>query len=143
MKQTGYEEDYYLWIKTMVKRLKERNYSQIDWDNLIEEIEDMGRSQKRAVESLLMGLTEPLLKLKYWESERERNKGHWESEVVNFRVLLKKRLQESPSLKAKLEDIYQEILPGSKKSLSRLFELPEQINLTLEQILDEDWFPES
>ncbi len=143
MKQTGYEEDYYLWIKTMVKRLKERNYSQIDWDNLIEEIEDMGRSQKRAVESLLMGLTEPLLKLKYWESERERNKGHWESEVVNFRVLLKKRLQESPSLKAKLEDIYQEILPDSKKSLSRLFELPEQINLTLEQILDEDWFPES
>ncbi|MDJ0578379.1 MAG: DUF29 domain-containing protein [Xenococcaceae cyanobacterium MO_234.B1] len=143
MKQTGYEEDYYLWIKTMVKRLKERNYSQIDWDNLIEEIEDMGRSQKRAIESLLMGLTEPLLKLKYWESERERNKGHWESEVVNFRVLLKKRLQESPSLKAKLEDIYQEILPDSKKSLSRLFELPEQINLTLEQILDEDWFPES
>ena len=143
MKQTGYEEDYYLWIKTMVKRLKERNYSQIDWDNLIEEIEDMGRSQKRAVESLLMGLTEPLLKLKYWESERERNKGHWESEVVNFRVLLKKRLQESPSLKAKLEDIYQEILPDSKKSLSRLFELPEQINLTLEQILNEDWFPES
>ena len=143
MKQTGYEEDYYFWIKTMVKRLKERNYSQIDWDNLIEEIEDMGRSQKRAVESLLMGLTEHLLKLQYWKSERERNKGHWESEVVNFRVLLKKRLQESPSLKAKLEDIYQEILPDSKKSLSRLFELPEQINLTLEQILDEDWFPES
>ena len=49
MKQTGYEEDYYLWIKTMVKRLKERDYSQIDWDNLIEEIEDMGRSQKRAM----------------------------------------------------------------------------------------------
>ena len=90
-----------------------------------------------------MRLTEHLLKLKYWESERERNKGHWESEVVNFRVLLKKRLQESPSLKAKLEDIYQEILPDSKKSLSRLFELPEQINLTLEQILDEDLFPES
>ena len=143
MKQPQYEEDYYGWIETMVKRLKERDYAQIDWDNLIEEIEDVGRSQKRAVESLLMRLTEHLLKLKYWESERERNRGHWEAEIVNFRVLLKKRLQESPSLKAKLEDTYQEILPGCKKSLSRLFELPEEVNLTLEQILDEDWFPES
>ncbi|HHP7229760.1 MAG TPA: DUF29 domain-containing protein [Xenococcaceae cyanobacterium] len=143
MQQIGYEEDYYLWIETMVKRLKKRDYARIDWDNLVAEIEDLSRSQKRAVESLLMRLTEHLLKLKYWESARELNQRPWESEVVNFRVLLKKRLKESPSLAAKLADIYQEILPGAKKSVSRLFELPEEIELTLVQILDEDWFPES
>ena len=143
MNQVNYEQDYYLWTQAMAKALKERDYSSLDWDNLIEEIEDMGRSQKRALESLLMRLTEHLLKLKYWELEKERNKGHWESEVVNFRVLLKKRLKESPSLKAQLEDIYQEILPSSKKSLSRLFDLPKQIDLNLEQVLDEDWFPDS
>ena len=142
MNQVNYEQDYYLWTQAMAKALKERDYSSLDWDNLIEEIEDMGRSQKRALESLLMRLTEHLLKLKYWELEKERNKGHWESEVVNFRVLLKKRLKESPSLKAQLEDIYQEILPSSKKSLSRLFDLPKQIDLNLEQVLDEDWFPD-
>ena len=141
MTKIKYEEDYYLWTQTMVEQLKNRNYSNVDWDNLIEEIEDMGKSQKRAVESLLLRLTEHLLKLKYWEVERERNKKHWQSEVVNFRVLLRKRLRESPSLKAILPEIYLETLADSRRSMSKLFELPEKIELTLSQILDEDWFP--
>ena len=136
-----YEEDYYLWTQTMVEKLKNKDYLNVDWDNLIEEIEDMGKSQKRAVESLLLRLTEHLLKLKYWQTEKEKNQKHWQSEVVNFRVLLRKRLKESPSLKANLAEMYAEILPDSKRSMSKLFDLPEQIELTLTQVLDEDWFP--
>ncbi|MGL5831827.1 MAG: DUF29 domain-containing protein, partial [Waterburya sp.] len=134
--------DYYLWTQTMVENLKNKDYLKVDWDNLIEEIDDMGKSQKRAVESLLLRLTEHLLKLKYWETEKERNKKHWQSEVVNFRVLLRKRLKESPSLKANLAEMYVEILPDSKRSISKLFDLPETIELTLTQVLDEDWFPD-
>ncbi|GAB4242009.1 MAG: DUF29 domain-containing protein [Stanieria sp.] len=141
MIEVQYEEDYYLWTQTMVERLKNKDYLNIDWDNLIEEIEDMGKSQKRAVESLLLRLTEHLLKLKYWKIERERNKKHWQSEVVNFRVLLRKRLKESPSLKNNLAEMYEEILLDSRRSMSKLFDLPEQIELTLAQVLDEDWFP--
>ena len=136
-----YEEDYYLWTQTMVENLKNKDYLKVDWDNLIEEIDDMGKSQKLAVESLLLRLTEHLLKLKYWEAEKERNKKHWESEVVNFRVLLRKRLKESPSLRTNLAEMYVEILPDSKRSISKLFDLPETIELTLTQVLDEDWFP--
>jgi uncharacterized protein (UPF0210 family) len=142
MTKVKYEKDYYLWTQKMVEKLKNKDYLNVDWDNLIEEIEDMGKSQKRAVESLLLRLTEHLLKLKYWEAERQRNKRHWESEVVNFRVLLRKRLKESPSLKANLAEIYEETLSDSKRSLGKLFDLPEQIELTLTQVLDEDWFPD-
>lgn len=142
MTKIKYEEDYYLWTQIMVENLRNQNYLDIDWDNLIEEIDDMGKSQKRAIESLLLRLTEHLLKLKYWESERERNQKHWQSEVVNFRVLLNKRLKDSPSLKAKLPEIYAEILPDSKRSISKLFALPEKIDLSLNQVLDEDWFPD-
>ena len=138
-----YEEDYYLWTQTMADKLKIQDYSSVDWENIIEEIEDMGRSQKRAVESLLLRLTEHLLKLQYWYPEIPRNKKHWQSEVVNFRVLLRKRLKESPSLKAKLPEMYDEILADSQRAMSKLFDLPEQVELTLEQVLDEDWFPES
>jgi hypothetical protein len=141
MTKVKYEEDYYLWIQTMIEQLKNRNYLNVDWDNLIEEIEDMGKSQKRAVESLLLRLTEHLLKLKYWEIEKERNQKHWQSEVVNFRVLLRKRLKESPSLKAILPEMYLETLTDSRRSMSKLFDLPEEIELTLSQVLDEDWFP--
>jgi uncharacterized protein (UPF0210 family) len=141
MTKVKYEEDYYLWTQTMVENLKNKNYSKVDWDNLIEEIDDMGKSQKRAVESLLLRLTEHLLKLKYWETEKERNKKHWQSEVVNFRVLLRKRLKESPSLKANLPEMYVEVLADSKQSISKLFDLPATTELTLTQVLDEDWFP--
>ncbi|MDY6783105.1 MAG: DUF29 domain-containing protein [Cyanobacteriota bacterium] len=141
MTQVKYDKDYYLWIQSMVEKLKNKDYLNVDWENLIEEIEDMGKSQRRAIESLLLRLTEHLLKLKYWETERERNQRHWQSEVVNFRVLLRKRLKESPSLKANLDEIYKETLIDSKKSLSKLFELPPKIELTLAQVLDEDWFP--
>jgi uncharacterized protein (UPF0210 family) len=142
MIKVKYEEDYYLWTQTMVENLKNKNYSKVDWDNLIEEIDDMGKSQKRAVESLLLRLTEHLLKLKYWEAEKERNKKHWQSEVVNFRVLLRKRLKESPSLKANLAEMYVEVLADSKQSISKLFDLPAITELTLAQVLDEDWFPD-
>ncbi|MEM6610797.1 MAG: DUF29 domain-containing protein [Cyanobacteria bacterium P01_C01_bin.72] len=141
MTKVKYEEDYYLWIQTMVERLRNEDYLDIDWDNLIEEIDDMGKSQKRAIESLLLRLTEHLLKLKYWKSKKERNQNHWQSEVVNFRVLLQKRLKDSPSLKAKLPEIYEEILADSSKSMSKLFDLPEKTDLSLTQVLDDDWFP--
>ena len=181
MNKWGYETDYYQWTQLMAQALRERDYSRIDWDNLIEEIEDMGKSQKRAIESLLMRLTEHLLKLKYWrlrsstrrvstprrrqaqtpvpssrgtrptdwlgnardETEQQRNKKHWRAEIVNFRILLDKRLQDSPSLKAKLEEIYQDVLPGCQRSVAQLFDLPEEVELTLEQVLDENWYPDS
>ncbi|MEM9272297.1 MAG: DUF29 domain-containing protein [Cyanobacteria bacterium P01_F01_bin.143] len=143
MNQVHYEQDYYQWTQAMVKALKERDYLSLDWDNLIDEIDDMGKSQKRAIESLLMRLTEHLLKLKYWEAEKTRNTKHWRSEIVNFRILLNKRLKDSPSLKANLEDIYEDIFPGCKRSVSQLFDLPEQVELNLTQVLDENWFPDS
>ncbi len=40
-----YEEDYYLWTQIMVEKLKNKDYLNVDWDNLIEAIEDMGKSQ--------------------------------------------------------------------------------------------------
>ena len=142
MTKVKYEEDYYLWTQIMVEKLRNKDYQDVDWDNLIEEIDDMGKSQKRAIESLLLRLTEHLLKLKYWEVEKERNQKHWQSEIVNFRVLLNKRLKDSPSLKAKLPEIYAEILSDSKRSISKLFDLPEKIDLPLNQVIDEDWFPD-
>lgn len=49
----------------------------MDLDNLIVELEDIGRSEKRTVKILLIRLFEHLLKLTYWNVERERNEGHW------------------------------------------------------------------
>jgi hypothetical protein len=51
------QEVYYnQWLKETVKQLRERNFEQVDWDNLIEEIESMGKSDRRALMSLLTRL---------------------------------------------------------------------------------------
>ena len=53
---TSYDTDYYQWINETVENLRNRNFSEVDWENLIEEIESMGKSEKRALLSLLTRL---------------------------------------------------------------------------------------
>jgi hypothetical protein len=142
MSSTLYDNDYHKWVGETVQQLREKNFNCVDWDNLIDEIEDMGKSQRRALESLLTRLLEHLLKLSYWQSEKERSGNHWASEIVNFRYQINKRIKESPSLKPELELMYEEIFPVAIKSVSKLFLLPSEPYISLKQALDDEWFPE-
>jgi hypothetical protein len=69
--KTLYDTDFNQWIEETVKLLQNKDFETIDLKNLIEEVADLGKNQKHAVNSLLIKLFEYLLKLKYWESERE------------------------------------------------------------------------
>jgi len=143
--QTLYEQDYYLWLRTTINQLRAGQFSSVDLENLIEELETMGRSQKRAIESLLISLLEHLLKLKYWDSERERNEGHWKGEIRTFRRQIKKELKDSPSLKPYILEIFEECYEEARKEASDRSQLPLDtfpINPigSLEQVLDDNWF---
>lgn len=54
----------------------------MDWDNLLDEIDDMGKSEKRSLESYLEQLIAYLFKLSYWKSEKEPNYRHWKAEII-------------------------------------------------------------
>ncbi|MFM6039276.1 MAG: DUF29 domain-containing protein [Sphaerospermopsis kisseleviana] len=145
--QTLYEQDYYLWIKTTINQLRTGQFSAVDLENLLEELETMGRSQKRAIKSLLIKLLEHLLKLKCWDNERERNQGHWKREVRTFRIQIKDELTDSPSLKPYILEIFEKCYQEARKLVSDSSQLPLDtfpiIPIgSLEQILDENWFPE-
>jgi hypothetical protein len=71
-----YDVDYNLWVLETVKQLENREFNALDLDNLIEEVADLSRRDKRKLESLLTRLIEHLLKIKYWQSEKDRNFGH-------------------------------------------------------------------
>ena len=103
-----YETDYNLWVLETVQKLQSRDLDYLDWENLIEEVEDLSERKRRKLESLLMRLIEHLLKLAYWEKERDRDRGHWEREIANLRKQIKKELMVSPSLKHYLSEIYLE-----------------------------------
>ncbi|CCI25857.1 conserved hypothetical protein [Microcystis aeruginosa PCC 9808] len=88
-----YEEDFVLWTEKTAELLKQKEFDRVDWENLIEEVECMGKSERQSVESLLTQLLINLLKLSYWTTERERYARHWLGEIATFRVQLKKKDQ--------------------------------------------------
>jgi hypothetical protein len=141
-----YETDYNLWILETVKKLQCRDVEGLDWENLIDEVLSLSKSDKRKLESLLMRLMEHLLKLGYWETEKERNRNHWKGEIINFRKQIKRLLKDSPSLKPHLSSVFKECYQDARDVVSQISDLPlstfpEQPIATLEQVLDEDWLP--
>ncbi|MFM9158548.1 MAG: DUF29 domain-containing protein, partial [Dolichospermum sp.] len=52
--KTLYDQDFYLWIQTTIQHLQERNLEQLDIENLIEEIDSMGRSEKKELKTRLV-----------------------------------------------------------------------------------------
>lgn len=105
--KTLYEQDFALWIEETVRQLKSGNLSQLDRENLIEEIETLGRSERHGIDSYLSRLLEHLLKRCYVDLPDCYRV--WEIEIRNFRQEIKKRLKYSPSLKR----FILEILPTS------------------------------
>ncbi|MBE9223649.1 DUF29 domain-containing protein [Cyanobacterium stanieri LEGE 03274] len=141
-----YDTDYNLWVLETVKKLEKKDLDSLDWENLIEEVLDLSKRDKRKIESLLMRLIEHLLKLQYWDEEKDRNKGHWQGEIRNFRKQIKRLLKDSPSLKPYLEEILGEFYQDAREIVSDRSQLPLNIfpetpMATLEKILDENWLP--
>ena len=106
----------------------------------------MGRSEKRTIKSLLTQLSQHLLKLKYWGAERERKDGHWKGEIRTFRLDILDELKDSPSLKFYPLEIFDECYLSYQKNASDRYQLlldtfPAIPIGSLEQILDQDWFP--
>lgn len=143
--QTLYDQDYYLWLRTSINQLRAGQFASIDLENLIEELESMGRREKRTIKSLLIRLLEHLLKLKYWDMERERNEGHWKGEIRTFRRQIKDELKDSPSLKPYILEIFDGCYQQARAEASDRSQLPIEIFPiipigSLEQILDENWY---
>jgi hypothetical protein len=144
---TLYDSDYQLWLENTINQLRQGDFQGVDWENLLEELADLGKSERRALESLLTRLLEHLLKLTYWQSQRDYNQAGWKKEIRNFRIQIKKILKESPSLKLYLREILQECYLDARNLLIDETELdasifPGELLANLEEILDENWLPD-
>ena len=135
-----HERDFNLWVERIKLKIQQQEFNDMDWDNLIDEIEDMGASQKRALDSYTQRLIEHILKLKYWTSELERCRNGWMVEVTNFRSRINRILKKNPSLKNYLALEYSDIYQDAVKAMKLLFEIPQNELIELEQIVQDDFF---
>ncbi len=100
-----YNEDYYLWLQQNLELLRLQKFNDVDWNNLLEEIADMGKSEKRAITSNLRILLMHLLKYKY-QSDKQTNS--WLFTIREHRKRLREALKMSPSLKIYFQEVFAE-----------------------------------
>lgn len=100
---TDYDEDFYKWTKSQAKLLKNQEFSRLDIENLIEEIESLGKSQRDKLESYLTVLLMHLLKIRYQPEMHTRS---WDLSIKNAKYHVKRTLEQNPSLKSKISDVF-------------------------------------
>ncbi len=140
-----YATDFNLWTQETAKLLREHRWQDIDLKNLLEEIEDLGKREKRGITSQLIRLLLHLLK---WQYQPQRRSDSWLDSIADARLQIELALKDSPSLKAypleQLNGSYKRACRSAAKQTGLpLATFPEECPYLLESVLDEDWFPDS
>ena len=138
-----YETDFYAWANEQAKLLREGRLEEADLAHIIEEIESLGRTEKRELVSRLTVLLMHMLKWAYQPDRRSRS---WELTIIEQRRQLYRHLRDNPSLKAMLpealDDAYGDAtLEAERETGLAQTTFPEVCPWRFEQIADEAFWP--
>lgn len=140
-----YLADFNSWIDQTAHLLRERRWHEIDVPHLIEEVEDLGKSERRGIASQLTRLLLHLLK---WQYQPQRRSDSWLDSITDARTQIELTIADSPSLKyypaEQLEESYQRARRHAARQTSIAISVfPDACPYSLELVLAEDWLPES
>lgn len=107
-----YEKDFSNWTKSQAKLLRNKKFLNLDIDNLIEEIESLGKSEKRVLLSHVIILLLHLLKRDYQSKKHTKS---WDDSIENARVEIDLILLDSPSFKRELPIIIEKAYKYARK----------------------------
>ena len=139
-----YEEDVYTWAMRNAELIRQGRFDEIDVDHVAEEIESVGKSERRELENRLIVLLSHLLK---WQLQPGLRGASWRQSLRNRRITIQKTLQDSPSLAQRLPEMLTNEYPAARADaidetgLSESI-FPEACPFTLEQILNKDFWPD-
>jgi hypothetical protein len=139
-----YDEDFYAWALRTAALLRQRRFAEIDIAHLAEELEDMGKRERRALESYLRNVTLHLLK---WRYQPEKRGASWRQSIRNGRIEIQKLLRDSPSLSGEisqmLADEYSAARADAIDETGRGGEIfPIHCPFTGEQVMDSEFWPD-
>jgi Domain of unknown function DUF29 len=141
--QSNYDKDFYAWALNNVELLRQKKFEEIDVDNIAQEIESMGKSNKRALFSHLAILMAHLLKWKYQPVRRSKS---WSLTIKNQGFELTDLLNESPSLKNEISSqfahSYQKaLIIAAQETFMEEKDFPKECPFSIEQCLSDEFFP--
>lgn len=123
-KTDQHENDFFKWTINQAKYLKKRDFSKLDMENLIEEIESLGRSERRTLQSYLEVLLMHMLKAKYQSKKHTKS---WDISIREASYKAELTLSKNPSLKPKLLEILKESYFSARLRAVLETGLPEEI----------------
>lgn len=112
---TLYERDFVAWCEDTAAKLRMRDINNLDFDNLIEEVESLGRSDRRELKNRLTVLLAHIFKRIYVNSPENFN--GWELTIIEQRRQIRDLLEESPSLKPYLVEILAKVCANALESV--------------------------
>lgn len=138
-----YDEDRYAWGMLQANLVRSGRFSELDLDNLAEELENLGGSLKMQMENRLRVLIMHLLK---WRYQTFRMSGSWRRTIVEQRRRLDRLAQKNPSLRRYPDQVLAETYADARQDCSietqlPLTTFPEECPFTIEQILAKDFWP--
>jgi uncharacterized protein DUF29 len=141
-----YDQDFYAWTQEQAARLREGALHDLDVTNLAEEIESLGKSDRRALGSHLRNLVLHLLKW-HWQPPGRYPGYSWRASIRNARAEIAVLLEDSPRLRREVSGLLSRWYPLARLDASDetglpLATFPEACPWTPEQVLDEAFWPE-
>jgi hypothetical protein len=143
MWSASYDEDLYTWSLEQASLLRAGKFDQIDLEHIIEEIEDMSKSERRALQSFLENLLMHLLKWQFQPAYQGRS---WKFTIIEQRKRIKSHLQENPGLKSKLPELvekaYDYAVTGAVRETGLAVKVfPQECPWSYEQFTNPDFWP--
>ncbi len=143
MSTSLYEHDFYAWANEQAALLRSGNLSAADIEHIAEEIESMGKTEKRELVSRLTVLLAHLLK---WEYQSRKRSNSWRLSVEEQRKMLEDHLIDNPSLKARLPEAMQSgytlaRLSAAKETKLNKDTFPKTCPWSFEQVIDDGFWP--
>lgn len=141
-----YSTDFKLWTDQITQLIQQHRWQEIDQENLvnlIEEIQSLGKSERRAIASQLIRLLLHLLK---WQYQIQRRSDSWLDSIADARTQIELTIKDSPSLKnyaaSQLAEIYEIARrQAAKQTNLAIATFPELCSYEIAEILDQDWLP--
>jgi hypothetical protein len=140
----AYDVDFYAWTQDQGRRLRDTRPNSVDWANVAEEIEGLGRSQRSQIRSRLVVLLTHLLK---WAYQPEKRSDSWRASITGARSEIADELSDSLSLERYPGQVWdrQYVLARLEASGQTGLDLemfPERCPFTIAQVLDPDFWPD-
>mgnify|MGYP001575056711 CR=1 FL=1 len=138
-----YETDFYAWTQKQVELLRQCDLNNLDIENLIEEIDSLGKQERRELVNRLIVLIAHLLK---WEYQIDRRSRSWYLTIREQRCAIRQLLKDSPSLKPYLPDAIADayeraVILAAKETGMKLRDFPSEVSYRWEEVENPDFLP--